>query len=800
MTRNQLLLSSARLLLLPGMLGPLAIPSIAFSQQPASIVAPAQPDTQKSGKAPVAQAGAAGAASQAGTTTASSATGVLPPGAGGSPAVTAGERLTTRVSLDAAMPVQQPGSWARVTGRLMDVPDARVREKVVVSGIATYEPAEGGVGEVRARTQWTSVERTDTRARKILEVPLESAVRVPTSMQEMPPGQPLTASGDVASLEAAALSLFAEEAQSSEASGSGAPSAVEQSRASGQAPQSASGAGQQGAFPDKLEAEPFRADADVAAGLTEVVSTTSEGCTPIIDLVNGTVKQTSQLVTNGKPSGSCSENGTSFQIKHDNTTCTDEVDVAGLTAYGRARAFYVNSQAEVIYLQASCEREEGKEFDIAEDETACTVQTDLTAMVATPRAELAYVNGRGQRTVVRGCQPVSDGAPIPITLSSDGCSLNHDFPGGVSTQYQMARYTYYTQIIQASGCQAFDASPEYPHTRTATGCSPISDVQAGFAYPSFQTQIDMGQGPVQILACQPDMNAGVALMKTADGCTDRFSHSVPAAQSFGMSRLYHSLTGSRTYVDDCSVDPEQLYIHQISEPVAWQNNDVNRTGTALRRITISAHGNTVEVQGAQILAGEPAVPYSYVRQDVVPDLANVVYEACQKTTPTVLADIYTRPDGTQYNQAIGAGDTIGPVNSCTSIIQTPVWKRVSTSQYTYNVNYGTATTACYGGYNENGCSGGMQPYCQYQGYYAGGYASTSTYQGTRKLQRDDGVVIEQVSKNNHSITATNGAYSAGNGFTSSCPAWGAFSSSYPAYPPEIHTGSEQIAWNQAEGW
>src|SRR5690606_7011325 len=147
--------------------------------------------------------------------------------------------------------------------------------------------------------------------------------------------------------------------------------------------------------------------------------------------------------------------------------------------------------------------------------------------------------------------------------------------------------------------------------------------------------------------------------------------------------------------------------------------------------------------------------------------------SCEVFRITAISELYDRPGGTEYARPIGPGEPIGPVDACTSIVQTPVWQRVSTSQSRYTVSL-YAYDRVYTGYSA--------PH---------GKMSNGHYRGSRKLQRSDGVVVTQTSVNLRTVGNASGAPACYSGTDDL--AW-------PAYPPEIYAGSEQIAWNQAEGW
>ena len=67
-------------------------------------------------------------------------------------------------------------------------------------------------------------------------------------------------------------------------------------------------------------------------------------------------------------------------------------------------------------------------------------------------------------------------------------------------------------------------------------------------------------------------------------------------------------------------------------------------------IYISAFYGEIVRQSATVLNDAVAVPYDLQRIDVVPDEVN--YNGCDRTTTTIEAEVYLRPDSTILIRAI----------------------------------------------------------------------------------------------------------------------------------------------------
>jgi hypothetical protein len=158
----------------------------------------------------------------------------------------------------------------------------------------------------------------------------------------------------------------------------------------------------------------------------------------------------------------------------------------------------------------------------------------------------------------------------------------------------------------------------------------------------------------------------------------------------------------------------------------------------------------------------------------------VTYNGCDKTTTTVEAEVYLRPENTFFNRPIGPGGTIGPVFACT-ITSAPYWSLTgsSTKKIANGINIASGN-----------CSG--KPWWNMR--------RTGTYRGYRPVSREDGANFTQESAATHTANYNKEGkhqclenYDTG---TTYYP-WGDPGSSYAMATANLYGMS---SWDAAEGW
>lgn len=654
----------------------------------------------------------------------------------------------------------------RLAGR--DTSDIQIQGSIVPS-------INTGQGR-NVRISWTTVSlKSDPRIKRVLPTALETNLIVGNNTKELPTAQALRAAGDTTGLVPSILELLDEANKEDDAPEKTAENSKDDSGSRTSTPTATgsraedSDTGSSFKVPDPT---PVAAEAAIE---TPDVGFTTEGCPARLDEVQQVMIIQEQSVTDGVPSGTCEDTLDRLPIQLDFQVCTsDIIDLEARTATGTARRFFVNLQAEPVYIDLVCVAQAAQVFDIVEDGTVCAWQVDAEAETATKLVKLIYNNQNNQRVELTGCQPSTDVAVIATTLNTVACPMRNDFTAGISHEQGRIEWLFNGSVVTDGICN--DTGETFAHFEELSGCSYEHNLDTGEAFATSRTAITVdGETVLLDQICAPDPSTTVSLQTTPDGCGGIFVDNFPEQKTFATQRTFFTKPdGTNEFVTGCLMDIDTSFLHQ-SRVASFLNNDTLQTSTPLEEIFITtANGENVR-SPAQLRQGAVPIPYSFVRTDTIDD--EVTFAGCVKTTTTLDVEVYERADATIFNLPVGPGDPVGPIDACTSVIQTPIWS-LDSKVTSSNTAFFTCTV--------NGPNG--------SGEFGGGTATTTvvaTYAGTRILQRTDGAAITQHStkKNNFSFSASN----------TRCPGGAPSAPSAPT-PLDPFNGTEQIAWNQAEGW
>lgn len=421
---------------------------------------------------------------------------------------------------------------------------------------------------------------------------------------------------------------------------------------------------------------------------------TTEGCAPRVDEAQGVVIiQSRETKSEGgavTPTGACSDSEMRYQIQKSYASCSDRVDLERLKAFAQFRKYWADDHGRTSYL-GDCADDTESAFDIVEDKAACSYAIDLGAMVAHEQAEKVYTNRNNQRVTVAPCANTA-AAPMPVTKTADGCTFRHDFAGHVSFQQKRMVYTdVNTNSVKAVSECADDQTETYTHADIRNVCQNLVDQGASKAWPQRRWQIVPPAGAMWISACEPVQEEGTDLVTTVQGCETIFFHVVNAGQSFGAHRWYYTFDGTlRTYVTECQ-QSSVTYAHQV-ETQGYEYNDPQKNARPKTAIYINASIGRVDVSPAQVRAGAPALPYTFLRSQATAQPNEKYWEGCNAFIPTVNSQYYKRPDETEVAYIIGAGTPTGPVDECTRVTE-------ARSVYVHTIATGDATGFHYNNFN-----------------------------------------------------------------------------------------------------
>ena len=596
--------------------------------------------------------------------------------AGASSQAVQSNRTTVETTDDAQLSV----AGATVDSKLSELiqEEGRWLNRVTVIGRArSTNSSQGQLGQV----VWYGIKATGEDPATGETIERTAGVRSPlkssfiSQAPVLPGATELQAQGDVESLVEDARRLLAEmdgEAPDTEEEGAGEeePEEEEGRRGEDRGGGTALPGGQSGNDEARLDRIDIPRREDDSVSRTDMVST--DGCRPRVDLQNLVVVPTAKLVTIEEGTviaeSECTDTAQSFPIQWSYQQCQDAVDLAARRAHAQAQPFYVDDFGQPSYV-GECQPVGDETFTIVEDFEACSPRVELDEMRAVQRFSLVYTNRNGVRTVVQGCtDSEDDDAILVLQESADGCSVRHDIPADLS--YQQTRLIYVLDNVEHVVRPCSDAGDPMPHIIDAAECDPFVDRATGRATPRGKRLVVLPDGGQQVIAeCSPLEDMAQDLTATSEGCEYSFVHDLAARQSLPTWRWFHTLSGSREYVSSCEPSDAPALPHQY-QTVGWNNDDIALEAVPVERVFIMPAVGEVEVAGAQVRDGVPAVPYEFVATREAARDTDKYHEGCNAYVPTDLVRQYRRPDTTMMEVVIGEGSIIGPVDECARTTET----------------------------------------------------------------------------------------------------------------------------------
>jgi len=411
-----------------------------------------------------------------------------------------------------------------------------------------------------------------------------------------------------------------------------------------------------------IELDPVEED------VPEEIRITSEGCSPIVDRNQGTIRMQSKTQTFKKgiiiEESACSDNGVTFTIQKSFASCSDKIDLVGRVAKPQFVEYYINDKQERLEL-SECQPDPETTFEITED-ASCPLDIDLEAGKAYIEASLVYTDANNNLQTVRTCGRSETADPIEMSQVTDGCTIRHDFANNLSTEMAMWIYERDGQFFQASPCTTTENT--FPHEKVfkknnVDVCQVMVDQTGRTAIPQFRTQIVVGGAEQFIDQCTPDSTASITILTTSEGCLNpaEFNHDISAGVSYGLERHYYE-NPNRVYVSSCQ-QSKTTYVHNV-DVSSWKYNDEELKAQPLSNLTINVAGQNYPVATNILLSGAPEVAYVSQGVEEVQDIAGRYYEGCNSFVPTKRIETFERPDGTLHEVPVGLGTPIEEGDRC----------------------------------------------------------------------------------------------------------------------------------------
>ena len=199
---------------------------------------------------------------------------------------------------------------------------------------------------------------------------------------------------------------------------------------------------------------------------TSVVSTSGDGCEPIVDHELGIVKTTSRTVRDGVPEGICKPDGNFYPIKVSGSGCSSVLNIAAASVVPEERKYWVGPNGATHYLNA-CLPSESLSYKVLEDFASCAHRPALDGQTISAFVRLTYTDKDGKQQVAEACRP--HGAPIPVQVSSDGCDDFTNVPANIAHPQQEKFATIDGKKVVVSSCAPI-LTKSWTIAETAEGC------------------------------------------------------------------------------------------------------------------------------------------------------------------------------------------------------------------------------------------------------------------------------------------------------------------------------------------
>lgn len=519
------------------------------------------------------------------------------------------------------------------------------------------------------------------------------------------------------------------------------------------------------------------------------VSTTRDGCSIRVDEAQGVaiVQSKVQTFKDGvlESEEACSDELVRYPLEKSYSLCTDVVDMTAMTATAQYQLYFVDDSLARTDV-STCAPDTETVFNIVESFEGCSIFLDYAGMTAVPRSSLVYSNASNVEVEVRSCANSETKPAAPLTQTTATCSIRHDFAANKSMSQSIWTYQQDGVNYQAGTCT--DDGTEYTHTKSYKDdvnnyiCSKTVNFSTNQVTLQSRTYITVNGLKEYITECTPDTSS-IGVQVTTLGCTDpnSWTHDITAEQTYSHERYFYEDSGETIYVTECQASTT-TYPHLV-ETSSWENHDDQRYAYQLSNIYIDAPSGKFYVATNTIIAGTVQMPYTLQSQSEVQN-GQVEYTGCDAVKQTDEVKIWARPDGTAYNQVIGAGTPIGPVFVCT-VTAAPYWKLVSSSN-----SYSRDTYSATCSYTSNG--GDTRYRTQTS---RGRNRTTATYEGHRPVSREDGLNFEQISTTTYTLNldvGSRGYCNAGH--------WSDYNQQTNDYQTATATLFNQSSWDTAQGW
>lgn len=605
-----------------------------------------------------------------------------------------------------------------------------------VHGEIKIEPGSNGAPQVVV--SWTALSSDPGGSDAVaLAPPLQT--KQAAGQTKLQPGSTMAVTGDVNVLIRGSRTI----AQNSEVpqSDDTQSTAESSSDGSGSGGSSTSDAGL-GASLDRTQAELPEMQAVTATETVETIvnndvyGSTADGCTPEMSEDGTEMHILVRPTKNGEANGECAVGVETAKIDFTYVGCGYEKDVSPdvMGAYAQRRSYYVYGGTSTP-VDTECTSVTDIAYTITETEKGCKIVSDLSpgVMQAKQFTALVFTGRENEIVPVEDCKE-RNGREFQIKAAL--CGLRDDFTAKRTFEQDIATYVGQDGLKRNIG-DCTDTTRYYVHDFDTSICEPFADYTTNNLYEQYRVKIDIdpakGFDEFRTNTCKPFDTALTGLQETQAGCESL--HFDYVGQSLGAKRIIRKDTGA--LVRECR-ESDISYSHYYL-PEGWVRDDANLQSIPQEATYIDLPhpaGKTLVAAGVVLEGAEP-VPYTLQGSVSENGGTEFIPNSCDKYLKQKKMESWTRPDGSIFVTQNGFNPSIGPSYACISQID-QTWAKVS-DQGTSSVCSRTVVVSD-DGRESRDC-------------VAWAHTCRATYQGSRKLIREDGQTV---------ITTThNHAYSGG---------------------------------------
>lgn len=457
---------------------------------------------------------------------------------------------------------------------------------------------------------------------------------------------------------------------------------------------------------------------------TDAFGTTTDGCDPYLTDDETEVVITEAPTKNGDVTGPCVDSISTVPVLSSYIGCAYDERLDEMAAYAMKRRYYVYGP-NTTYIDNECTVDEDTSFAMYETPNTCSVVVAPGSSVAVQHTKVEFLGRRNEvNEAVGGECAAREGETFDIVFDTNACPMRDDFDANVTWERHKPMFRQPDgRLLPAGECE--DTETFFVHQKDFSVCDPFADFSENKLYPQYRVRIEVtGADRYRTAVCQPETNVIANLTETGAGCESY--HFDYDGYSHGAMRILRSDTDEE--VRGC-LEGTTRYEHQ-REAQDWQRDDANLRAFPSEATFINLPSPTGKTYVGVAVVRDDATPtdYTLLRTYLKNTSVEYVTGSCNKFQNRDTIEVYSRPDGTEYEHNAGVATALGPNNACDN----------NNSPFTFDGNARNVSTG-------QGCDfrtscGGEDGSCTTSAYNTV-FNVVGEFSATHQLEREDGQVI-----------------------------------------------------------